>query len=196
MEVTDRADGVTVINDAYNANPDSMRAAFGALDALAGDRRRFAVVAALRELGDESVALNEGLGRLAGSAGLAGLFVVGPDADPVLAGARAAVQAAGRVPAASGAYHGAGGPPGGGAGEPPGAGRAGRPAPVAAFGDPEGSAAGGTPAVTRVSHAADAAQAGAELAAMLAPGDVVLVKGPRAAGLERVAAALLGGDRR
>ena len=34
MEVTDRADGVTVVNDAYNANPESMRAALGALAAL------------------------------------------------------------------------------------------------------------------------------------------------------------------
>ncbi|MEU4832767.1 UDP-N-acetylmuramoyl-tripeptide--D-alanyl-D-alanine ligase [Streptosporangium sp. NPDC023615] len=146
MEVTDRADGVTVVNDAYNANPDSMRAAFAALDALAGGRRRFAVVAALRELGEESAALNEELGRLAGGAGLAGLLVVGSGAEPVLAGARAAVRDAGTD--------------------------------------------------TRVAHAADVGRAGEELAALLAPGDVVLVKGPRAAGLERVAAALLGGDRR
>src|SRR3954452_17204991 len=39
MEVTDRADGVTVVNDAYNANPESMRAALEALAALAGPRR-------------------------------------------------------------------------------------------------------------------------------------------------------------
>ncbi|GAA4184932.1 UDP-N-acetylmuramoyl-tripeptide--D-alanyl-D-alanine ligase [Streptosporangium oxazolinicum] len=199
MEVTDRADGVTVINDAYNANPDSMRAAFGTLDALAGDRRRFAVIAALRELGDESAALNEELGRLAGGAGLTGLFVVGPDADPVLAGAEAAVQAGreggGRVPVGSAAYAGAGGPPGDGAAGPPGTGRAARPSPVAAFGETSG-AGGGAPVATAVSHAADAAQAGAELSALLAPGDVVLIKGPRASGLERVAAALLGGDRR
>ncbi|GAA3011709.1 UDP-N-acetylmuramoyl-tripeptide--D-alanyl-D-alanine ligase [Streptosporangium longisporum] len=146
MEVTDRADGVTVVNDAYNANPDSMRAAFAALDALAGGRRRFAVVAALRELGEESDALNEELGRLAGGAGLAGLLVVGPDAEPVLAGAQAAVRDTGGH--------------------------------------------------TRVAHAADVTRAGEELSTLLAPGDAVLVKGPRAAGLERVAAALLGGDRR
>ena len=34
MEVHERADGVTVVNDAYNANPDSMRAALKALAAM------------------------------------------------------------------------------------------------------------------------------------------------------------------
>ena len=34
MEVTERADGVTIVNDAYNANPDSMRAALRALRAM------------------------------------------------------------------------------------------------------------------------------------------------------------------
>ncbi len=38
MEVTERADGVVVINDAYNANPESMRAALDALVAIAGRR--------------------------------------------------------------------------------------------------------------------------------------------------------------
>jgi UDP-N-acetylmuramoyl-tripeptide--D-alanyl-D-alanine ligase len=93
MEVTDRPDGVTIVNDAYNANPDSMRAAFRALGELARGRRRFAVIAALMELGEDSAALNEELGRLAGSVGLAGLIVAGPDAEPVLHGAYAAAQA-------------------------------------------------------------------------------------------------------
>ena len=37
MEVADRADGVTIVNDAYNANPESMRAALEALVSIAGD---------------------------------------------------------------------------------------------------------------------------------------------------------------
>ena len=36
MEVTERPDGVTVVNDAYNANPESMRAALRALAAMGG----------------------------------------------------------------------------------------------------------------------------------------------------------------
>ncbi|MBB2912859.1 UDP-N-acetylmuramoyl-tripeptide--D-alanyl-D-alanine ligase [Streptosporangium becharense] len=200
MEVTDRPDGVTVINDAYNANPDSMRAAFAALDAFAGSRRRLAVIGALRELGEESDALNEELGRLAGSSGLAALLVVGgADAGPVLAGALAAAgRAADPVPAdvlagAQGAPDGAGGPPGDGAGGPPGTGAAYDTGAPGAAGGTYGALAG---TATLVSHAADVTQAAAALSALLVPGDVVLLKGPRAAGLERVAEALLGGDGR
>ncbi|WP_327085833.1 UDP-N-acetylmuramoyl-tripeptide--D-alanyl-D-alanine ligase [Nonomuraea sp. NBC_01738] len=156
MEVTERPDGVTVINDAYNANPDSMRAAFKSLGVLGSGRRRFAVIAALRELGEDSAALNEELGRLAGSAGLAGLVVAGPDAGPVLQGAFEAAA------------------PGSGAGAPPGA------------ADRQD---------TRIVHVADAEAAAAELAGWLAPGDVLLVKGPRAMGLERTAELVLGGAR-
>ncbi|WP_157244689.1 UDP-N-acetylmuramoyl-tripeptide--D-alanyl-D-alanine ligase [Nonomuraea typhae] len=150
MEVTDRPDGVTVINDAYNANPDSMRAAFQALGVIGDGRRRFAVIAALRELGEDSAALNEELGRMAGAAGLAGLIVAGPEAGPVLEGAFAAAA--------------------------------------------ESATAAHRPQ-TRILHVDDAAAAAAELRAWLQPGDAVLIKGPRAMGLERTAELVLGGVR-
>ena len=57
MEVTERADGVTVVNDAYNANPDSMRAALKALAAIGRGRpaaRTVAVLGEMRELGASS----------------------------------------------------------------------------------------------------------------------------------------------
>jgi UDP-N-acetylmuramoyl-tripeptide--D-alanyl-D-alanine ligase len=57
MEVTDRPDGVTVINDAYNANPESMRAALQALVAIgSGSRRTWAVLGRMGELGDSAAA--------------------------------------------------------------------------------------------------------------------------------------------
>jgi UDP-N-acetylmuramoyl-tripeptide--D-alanyl-D-alanine ligase len=48
------AGGVRVLNDAYNANPASMRAAIRTLAALPADGRRIAVIGDMRELGDSS----------------------------------------------------------------------------------------------------------------------------------------------
>jgi len=90
MEVTTRADGVTVVNDAYNANPDSMRAALAATVAIAGERRRWAVLGEMRELGESSAAEHEALGRLVADMDISRLIVVGEGARPTLAGARQA----------------------------------------------------------------------------------------------------------
>jgi UDP-N-acetylmuramoyl-tripeptide--D-alanyl-D-alanine ligase len=88
MEVRQRADGVTVINDAYNANPESVRAALGALAHLAQGGRGFAVLGHMAELGDSSRASHEDIGEYAAGSGLAGLVAVGEEAAPLLAGAR------------------------------------------------------------------------------------------------------------
>ncbi|MEZ0067557.1 UDP-N-acetylmuramoyl-tripeptide--D-alanyl-D-alanine ligase [Streptacidiphilus sp. MAP12-20] len=81
MELTERADGVTVINDAYNANPDSMRAALRALAAIGGrgpeGRRTWAVLGEMRELGEESFAEHDAVGRLAVRLNIAQLVAVG-----------------------------------------------------------------------------------------------------------------------
>jgi UDP-N-acetylmuramoyl-tripeptide--D-alanyl-D-alanine ligase len=138
MEVHRRADGVTVVNDAYNANPESVRAAIDALRHLARDSRGFAVLGPMAELGDTSRARHEEIGEYAARAGLAGLIAVGEQATPILSGT-------GRVPS----WHGE------------------------TLGVPDGAAAL------------------ALLADRLKPGDVVLVKASRAAGLEGVAAGLL-----
>jgi UDP-N-acetylmuramoyl-tripeptide--D-alanyl-D-alanine ligase len=88
MEVTRLPDGVTVVNDAYNANPDSVRAAIAALAAMARGRRGFAVLGYMTELGDDADRLHEQVGAQAAEAGLAGLIVVGEQAAPMLAGAK------------------------------------------------------------------------------------------------------------
>lgn len=95
MEVHQRGDGVTVINDAYNANPESVRAALDALAHLAqggsGGGRGFAVLGHMAELGDTSRASHEDIGEYAARAadsGLAGLIAVGEEAAPLLDGAR------------------------------------------------------------------------------------------------------------
>jgi len=90
MELHERADGVLVVNDAYNANPDSTRAALEALGHLAqGGRRGFAVLGHMAELGDIADESHAEAGRLAARAGVAGLIAVGEEARPVIDGARA-----------------------------------------------------------------------------------------------------------
>ncbi|SFC73452.1 UDP-N-acetylmuramoyl-tripeptide--D-alanyl-D-alanine ligase [Streptomyces aidingensis] len=141
MEVTERADGVTIVNDAYNANPDSVRAALRALVAMGKGRRTWAVLGEMAELGDEAFAEHDAVGRLAVRLNVSKLVSVG-----------------------------------------------GRPAAWIDMGARnEGS--WGEESV----HVSDAAAAIGLLRAELRPGDVVLVKASRAAGLEQVALALTGG---
>ncbi|MGI5399609.1 UDP-N-acetylmuramoyl-tripeptide--D-alanyl-D-alanine ligase [Streptomyces sp. CA-135486] len=82
MEVTERPDGVTVVNDAYNANPESMRAALRALAAMgkasqAKGGRTWAVLGLMAELGDEALAEHDAVGRLAVRLNVSKLVAVG-----------------------------------------------------------------------------------------------------------------------
>ena len=79
MEVHTRPDGVTVINDAYNANPDSMRAGLQALAVMArrGGRRSWAVLGEMGELGEDSITEHDRVGRLAVRLDISRLVVVG-----------------------------------------------------------------------------------------------------------------------
>jgi UDP-N-acetylmuramoyl-tripeptide--D-alanyl-D-alanine ligase len=139
MEVSTRPDGVTVVNDAYNANPESVLAALDALAAMSTGRRSWAVLGEMRELGDLAEAEHERVGRAAAGLGIGHVVAVGPGAHGVAAGASAA--------------------------------------------------GGGT--VVEVVPDVDATVS--LLRERLAPGDVVLVKASRAAGLEAVAVALVEG---
>ncbi|MFG2140663.1 UDP-N-acetylmuramoyl-tripeptide--D-alanyl-D-alanine ligase [Streptomyces sp. NPDC048650] len=82
MEVTERADGVTVVNDAYNANPESMRAALRALVAMgtaakAKGGRTWAVLGEMAELGEDSLAEHDAVGRLVVRLNVSKLVTVG-----------------------------------------------------------------------------------------------------------------------
>jgi UDP-N-acetylmuramoyl-tripeptide--D-alanyl-D-alanine ligase len=143
MEVVERADGVTLVNDAYNANPDSMRAALGALERMGEGRRTWAVLGTMLELGDESDALHAEVGAEVVAHGVDELVVVGPAAAALAAGARVA------------------GPPSG-------------------------------PTGTHVREVPDADAAERLLDAELAPGDVVLFKSSRDAGLRLLGDRLAG----
>ena len=94
MEVTERPDGVTVVNDAYNANPESVRAALRALVAMApgsrsasGQGRTWAVLGEMLELGEASTAEHDALGRLAVRLDVSRVVAVGDGARPVYTGA-------------------------------------------------------------------------------------------------------------
>ncbi|HSX67237.1 UDP-N-acetylmuramoyl-tripeptide--D-alanyl-D-alanine ligase [Nocardioides sp.] len=89
MEVHDRADGVTVVNDAYNASPDAMRAALDTLAGIGGrsGRRTVAVLAEMRELGDDAERIHAEVGAHAATVGIDVLLVVGEAAAPMLTGA-------------------------------------------------------------------------------------------------------------
>ena len=142
MELHERRDGVLVVNDAYNANPDSTRAAIEALAHLtSGGRRGVAVLGYMAELGDIATESHTEAGRLAALAGVAVIVAVGADAAPVLDGARA-----------TSGWHG------------------------------------------EAIVAADPAAAVTALRDRLRPGDVVLVKASKAAGLWEVADGLLAED--
>jgi UDP-N-acetylmuramoyl-tripeptide--D-alanyl-D-alanine ligase len=78
---------VTVVNDAYNANPESMRAALAALAGLPATRR-IAVLGAMAELGPDAHAEHERLGRDAAAAGVDVVVAVGSDAVGIADGAR------------------------------------------------------------------------------------------------------------
>ncbi len=91
MQVTTRPDGVTVINDAYNANPESMRAALAALAAMGRpDRRTHAVLGPMAELGPASEEEHRELGKTVAALGIGRLVVVGPVATAIADGAIAA----------------------------------------------------------------------------------------------------------
>ena len=137
MEVFEGADGIRVVNDAYNANPSSMAAALKAARWMARDGRSIAVLGEMAELGDHSASEHEHVGELLARLGIDHLIVVGDRAVAIAIGAeREGVE-------------------------------------------PE--------RILRVDTADAAAKAVRNLARK---GDVVLLKGSRVAGLERVAEAI------
>ncbi|MGH3320223.1 MAG: UDP-N-acetylmuramoyl-tripeptide--D-alanyl-D-alanine ligase [Streptosporangiaceae bacterium] len=90
MEVRGSPAGITVVNDAYNANPDSVRAALDALVSMARDGRTWAVLGEMAELGDEAAAEHAAVGREAVRRGVSRLVVVGEEAAAIAEGAREA----------------------------------------------------------------------------------------------------------
>ncbi len=85
-----RVNGVTILNDAYNANPASMHAALRTLADADVPGRRFAILGEMRELGVSSQSLHEEIGRTAAGAGLSVLVCVAGHARAIADAAIAA----------------------------------------------------------------------------------------------------------
>ncbi len=88
---------VRIINDCYNANPASMKAAIDLLAELGRGRRTIAVLGDMLELGPEAVALHRDVGAYLAGRGVSQLIACGVLGRELAAGARAAGMAAGRV---------------------------------------------------------------------------------------------------
>jgi UDP-N-acetylmuramoyl-tripeptide--D-alanyl-D-alanine ligase len=92
METFTTSDGVRVLNDAYNANPESMAAALRAARWIASDARLIAVLGPMAELGDIAETEHERIGELAARLRVDRLVTVGDAAKPVaVAGLREGV---------------------------------------------------------------------------------------------------------
>jgi len=123
--------GVQFLDDSYNANPDSMKAALRTLVELDTEGKRIAVLGEMRELGAESERAHREVGETAATLGVNQLITIGDTAELIAEGARTA----------------------------------------------------GLDKVSSVRSTADAAKLLGEIAA---PGDLVLIKGSRAARTEEV----------
>jgi len=78
MEVLDPGSGITVINDAYNASPDSMAAALKTLaQIVTGEQRSVAILGEMAELGEYSQEEHDRIGRLVVRLNIGKLFVIG-----------------------------------------------------------------------------------------------------------------------
>ncbi len=94
MELHERADGVLVVNDAYNANPDSMAAALHTLASLRrADGRLVAVLGDMLELGPGAAAAHREVGALVAELKVERLIAIGEFAGELVAGAGGSVDA-------------------------------------------------------------------------------------------------------
>ncbi|WP_062318388.1 UDP-N-acetylmuramoyl-tripeptide--D-alanyl-D-alanine ligase [Demequina maris] len=87
MALTERADGVTIIDDAYNASIESVRAALRALKLVADGGRTVAVLGEIRELGDASVTIHEQIGTDVVRLRIDRTIIVGAGARPAFVAA-------------------------------------------------------------------------------------------------------------
>ncbi|MEK6644047.1 MAG: UDP-N-acetylmuramoyl-tripeptide--D-alanyl-D-alanine ligase [Planctomycetota bacterium] len=92
-----RVGSFTILNDAYNANPSSMAAAFEVLDGIQDVRRKVLILGDMRELGDQSTRCHQTVGRDAGRSTAQVIIVVGAMARVMADGATASAGTTKRI---------------------------------------------------------------------------------------------------
>lgn len=97
-----RMQGITLIDDTYNANPRSMQCALETLTRMSGDAQRYAVLGDMLELGSFAPEAHRALGALCAAAGLSAMVLIGEYAETVRQGALEAGMDPGRIVVASG----------------------------------------------------------------------------------------------
>ena len=88
MNVFQTENGIHVIDDTYNANPDSMKVAIETLQTLSANHRKIFIAGDMLELGDQSEALHQQVGQLAAAAGIGRIYITGEFAKAVACGAQ------------------------------------------------------------------------------------------------------------
>jgi UDP-N-acetylmuramoyl-tripeptide--D-alanyl-D-alanine ligase len=88
MNIFETANEIHIIDDTYNANPDSMKVAIGTLQTLSANHRRIFIAGDMLELGDQSEALHKRVGELAAAAGIGRIYITGEFAAAVAGGAQ------------------------------------------------------------------------------------------------------------
>jgi murE/murF fusion protein len=87
MTILDTGKGIHIIDDTYNANPESMKAALATLKELKKDKRSIFVIGDMLELGDHAESLHHKIGVVAVRSGISRLYTTGAFAETVAAGA-------------------------------------------------------------------------------------------------------------
>ena len=87
MNILKTSSGINIIDDTYNANPDSMEAAIMTLKSLKRNNRGVLVAGDMLELGKHAESMHRKVGSLAARSGIARLYVTGEFAELVAAGA-------------------------------------------------------------------------------------------------------------
>lgn len=92
LEIINTSDGLRIINDCYNANPDSMKNAINILAELNGDFNRIAVLGDMLELGEDAEKEHKELGKHIASAGIDYLFTYGQLGETIHYGTKGSVM--------------------------------------------------------------------------------------------------------